>query len=139
MQRLQREEYRNPATRASEKTVRILAFIPFFRPLLVRVMCSIHRISPELAGFHVSTFDDFEVLRRFRMYAGMELSAIATKTRAGDAVLANSATRDADGMAMALNSGPAIGLTTEVRPSHARSGITKFAPQAASFAAEERV
>jgi hypothetical protein len=74
MQRLQREEYRNPATRASEKTVRILAFIPFFRPLLVRVMCDVHLIPPELAQFHVSEMDDFEVLRRFRMYA--ELGSI---------------------------------------------------------------
>ncbi len=53
------------------------------------LMVRVHRISPELAAYHVRTMAPSEVKRRFLMYvrpriSGMELSAAGPKPRAGN-------------------------------------------------------
>jgi len=46
-----------------------------FRSLVASQMVRAHKIQPELAEYHVSRMDRKELLRRFKKYAGMELSA----------------------------------------------------------------
>jgi hypothetical protein len=50
------------------------------RHTIREVMVRIHRISPELAAYHVREMDDTEVERRFRSYAGTESSVAGPKT-----------------------------------------------------------
>lgn len=59
----------------------------FFEPLSLQrdisaAMVRIHRISPELADYHVAAMDLSELIRRFRLYAGAELSAAGPNPRA---------------------------------------------------------
>lgn len=47
-------------------------------------MVRVHRITPELADYHVSQMQRLELLQRFRYYAGMELSAQNPSERSGE-------------------------------------------------------
>ncbi len=101
-----------------------------FRELVTRLMVEVHKVSPEHATSWTRDMDDLELLRRLRMYArvGMELSTIATQTRAGNAVLANSAPCDADGMAMALNPGCHVRPHPRIRPRPCQKRRNKICP-----------
>ena len=73
--------YRNCGGSANRKTghVRLL-----LRQLVVaRLMVETHRIPFDLAAFHASQFDNQELLRRLRTYAGMELSVAGPNNQSG--------------------------------------------------------
>lgn len=75
------------------------------RSQVVDLMVEVHLIPRELAVYHVRRMDDIEIVRRFCMYTGMELSAAdphTTRARSFHPVLIS---RDDDGRLTALNSG----------------------------------
>lgn len=51
------------------------------RQAVADLMVDVHLIPRELAAFHVSEMDDFEVAGRFSLYTGLELSADRRKTQ----------------------------------------------------------
>jgi len=53
-----------------------------FRQFVASQMVRVHKISPELAAYHVSQMDEAELQFRVRMYAGMELSVAGPNPRA---------------------------------------------------------
>lgn len=55
------------------------------REKLAAIMASVHLITLKLARYFVEGMDDAEVERRFKVYAGVELSAAGSKSKsAGD-------------------------------------------------------
>ena len=80
------------------------------RQQICELMVRVHRITPELAEYHVSGMSSSDLEFRLQMYArlgftaGMELSAVGPTSRAGNAVSTPvSAPRDDDGRPAALN------------------------------------
>jgi hypothetical protein len=57
---------------------------------VAQLMVHVHRIPRELADYHVATFDVEELVRRLRMYSGMELSVGGPKPERATCVLPGS-------------------------------------------------
>jgi len=84
----------------SEKTSRAerVSSLSSLRKVIADCMVRVHQIPPDLAEYHVSLMDEEEVLRRFKLYAEMELSVIEPNPRAGNAASSQLlAPRDLDG------------------------------------------
>jgi hypothetical protein len=101
------------------------------RATVAEQMVRIHRITPELAEYHVCKMEPKEVKRRFLYYvesglakrAGMELSVADAISESGQRrFYPVSATRDDDGTLAALNPSPETYQTAKVRPSRLTQG-----------------
>ena len=127
-----RAAYREIGGRASGKTdpAQIFSRGASLQALILCRMVRIHRITPELALSHVSQMNRSELLRRWKMYAGMELSAVAPHLE-GSTCLPKAHAPDDDGMAKALNPVPENDPDSPpgIRPGHARVGEKELGPQ----------
>ncbi len=76
---------------------------------IVRFMVRAHLISPELAAYHVSQMDEAELLRRFRQYAGAELSVAGRNTQSAADFYQVFGFATATARLAALNPAPGLG------------------------------
>jgi hypothetical protein len=85
-----RAAYRNSCVSATQKTAELAAASCAWprrnalRRAIAECMVLAHRITPELAAYHVSQMNLDELRRRAKLYAGMDLSAEGPKQSAAD-------------------------------------------------------
>lgn len=89
-----------------------------FREMVARLMVEIHKISPQLATEHAFSMDDYEILRRLRMYArvGTELSAAGPNSQSGQRAIPSLTPASTTAGRTALNPVSAFALTREFGP-----------------------
>ena len=103
------------------------------RETVRNLMVARHRISIELADYHVSRMDDAEVRRRFRMYArnrisGMELSAVRRNQQSEPDFYQVFGFATATARRTALNPVPALIIEQQNGENPARAGRKKPGP-----------
>ena len=102
------------------------------RETVRNLMAERHRISIELADYHVSQMDDAEVRRRFRMYSravsGMELSAVRRNQQSEPDFYQVFGFATATARRTALNPVPALTIEQQNGERPARAGRKKPGP-----------
>lgn len=95
---------------------------------VAELMTRVHCISRELANYHVATMDLDELVRRFRQYTGMELSASGATNKSESDLYPVFGFATATARIAALNPVPELEIEPESSQSPARAGNRRPGP-----------